>query len=310
MGRTTSMLLAGLAGAVFLSLSFPTTVPGAEAHFAAPFQDAVDDPNLEGTQAFELAPEGGIQRISSSSTSDRQYVRTIEAGYDALDFVYEITFTIAVDEIIFIGLGHGEPDSAPNEPVDSVNFRIHSPGLVNGKVEIQGQIIANLTDPGPHRVQIAKTGNAVTFAIDLDVDGEFQADASYLIPDLKATAPFLKPDDTHLFFGNSELGTIFSDMVVAPNPAATRFRRDDVNGDGRVDITDPISVLEFLFLGKPQSCLDAADFDDNGQLNIADAIALLGYVFQGTLPPRPPSTVCGFDPDQDALGCESYPICN
>src|SRR5262245_44138590 len=39
-----------------------------------------------------------------------------------------------------------------------------------------------------------------------------------------------------------------------------RFRRGDVNSDGMVDISDPITELDFLFLGGGKiGCPDAAD---------------------------------------------------
>ena len=52
--------------------------------------------------------------------------------------------------------------------------------------------------------------------------------------------------------------------IVASEPV---FRRGDANGDGTVDISDPLSILgcNFLgFLGNCPTCEDAADSDDTG----------------------------------------------
>jgi len=210
---------------------------GAETFFEETLLNSVQSPNLDGEEFFRLANGEGIQRISSSSHFDRRYVRTVVGAFNKLDFVYEVTFTIAVDEIVFIGIGQGEPDAGFNEPARSLNFRIHSPGLVNGKVEILGVIIGNLTSSGPHRIRITKLGDSMIYAVDSDFEDQFQADMSYTVSNLRAVALFLRDQDSHLFFGNSEVTTTYRDLVIAPNPNVTRFRRDDANGDGRQPVS-------------------------------------------------------------------------
>lgn len=60
------------------------------------------------------------------------------------------------------------------------------------------------------------------------------------------------------------------------------FRRGDVDGSGRINVTDPISLLGHLFLGEAApACVDAADADDSGRLNLTDPILLLSYLFTG-----------------------------
>ncbi len=91
------------------------------------------------------------------------------------------------------------------------------------------------------------------------------------------------------------------------------FRRGDTDGNGAIEITDPINNLSFQFLGTfTPPCLDAADFDDNGKVEITDPIASLSHQFLGTAPPAPPGKdTCGVDPTEDApdvggeLGCEN-----
>ncbi len=93
------------------------------------------------------------------------------------------------------------------------------------------------------------------------------------------------------------------------------FRRGDTDGNGALEITDPINNLSFQFLGTfTPPCLDAADFDDNGKVEITDPIANLSHQFLGTAPPAPPGKeTCGVDPTEDSeevggdLGCETPP---
>jgi hypothetical protein len=106
----------------------------------------------------------------------------------------------------------------------------------------------------------------------------------------------------------------------------TPFRRGDHDGSGIVDITDPLNLLGFLFLGTTSPiCADASDGDNSGALDISDALNLLGFLFLGSFPLNetlPGPTNCGPDPtvivDPDGpggfpeqpvatLGCDTYP---
>jgi len=96
--------------------------------------------------------------------------------------------------------------------------------------------------------------------------------------------------------------------VVATPSAGRTFKRGDANVDGSVDLTDPVAVLNFMFLaGQPPGCLDAADTDDTGTLDLTDAVYSLNYQFlAGPLPPMPGPSNCGIDPTDDVgedLGC-------
>ncbi len=99
-----------------------------------------------------------------------------------------------------------------------------------------------------------------------------------------------------------------------------RFVRGDVNVDGRIDITDPIVLLGYQFLGgEVPPCLDAADANDDAvsDVDITDAIHLLAFLFLAGPPPAPPTSGmatydasnCGTDPSADQLGCASFGSC-
>ncbi len=108
------------------------------------------------------------------------------------------------------------------------------------------------------------------------------------------------------------LRTRLSHIELSPIASEPRFVRGDANGDRLVDITDGISILDFLFLGgRVPPCFDAADANDSGgdALDISDAVSLFGFLFLGSLPalPAPGHEACGPDPTADLLGCAAYP---
>jgi hypothetical protein len=96
-------------------------------------------------------------------------------------------------------------------------------------------------------------------------------------------------------------------VVLPPVTDPKKFSRGDMNGDGALDISDPVAILQYLFLGQASpgnpSCLDRADVDDNGELDITDPIKLLEFLFLGGDKPRPPYPEAGTDPTADELSC-------
>jgi hypothetical protein len=80
------------------------------------------------------------------------------------------------------------------------------------------------------------------------------------------------------------------------------FKRGDVNLDGNLDISDPVTILQMLFNSASVGCDDAADANDDSALNIADAVAVLSSLFGGA-GNLPEPVNCGQDPTDDALTC-------
>jgi hypothetical protein len=95
---------------------------------------------------------------------------------------------------------------------------------------------------------------------------------------------------------------------IPPLPPGPLFRRGDADASFKLELTDPVNLLNYLFLGGARlKCMDAADFDDNGSLDITDAVASLGYQFLGTAaPPAPGPASCGPDANEEVpdLGCD------
>ena len=62
----------------------------------------------------------------------------------------------------------------------------------------------------------------------------------------------------------------------------TLILRGDANHDGRVDISDGIFTLNFLFCGgQTPVYTDEADANDSGQLDLSDSISVLNTLFLG-----------------------------
>ena len=91
------------------------------------------------------------------------------------------------------------------------------------------------------------------------------------------------------------------------------FRRGDCNDDGKVDISDPVMLLNVLFLGARRSlCDDACDSNNDDELDISDPVHTLNYLFQGgSAPPDPGASLCGMDtpPGEQAMSCNSFLSC-
>lgn len=110
-------------------------------------------------------------------------------------------------------------------------------------------------------------------------------------------------------------GNLLLRAVATGGPAS--FHRGDPNHDGRIDLSDGISIFNFLFLGGPgPTCREAADANNDGGVNITDGIFILNYLFVGgptPPPPGPPGEPCGPDPDPQGgardLGCDLYDKC-
>ena len=92
---------------------------------------------------------------------------------------------------------------------------------------------------------------------------------------------------------------------------APAFIRGDPDGNGAVQLTDGIFILNFLFLGGDSpSCFEAADADDNGSIQMTDGIYILNFLFLGGAAMPAPHPDCGTSGGDEEPGCEaSNPAC-
>lgn len=93
--------------------------------------------------------------------------------------------------------------------------------------------------------------------------------------------------------------------VSLPTPA---FIRGDVDENGKLEMTDAIRTLGWLFLGGEEpGCLQSADANGSGEVNIADPIYILQFLFVGGPMPPHPYPDCGTAPVP--LGCKRHEFC-
>jgi hypothetical protein len=179
-------------------------------------------------------------------------------------------------------------------------------------------------DTWHHIAWVDEGGEAVLY-IDGVRDG---TDFNYPKPDMPFTITtiggILRAAPCCLFRGALDDGRVYNyalsaeevQEIIKGEPPGTLFVRGDTDSNGRLELTDPIIVLNFLFLGTSRPrCSDAADGDDNGRLELTDAVRVLNFLFLGlAAPPAPsPSSAvytagdCGLDPREEEpdLGCET-----
>jgi hypothetical protein len=167
---------------------------------------------------------------------------------------------------------------------------------------IEIAVLLHRVDHFDHWAEFAFATAAVS-AADLDGDGLVDLAQASPFQELfvrwNATQPSIRPDRNR--------NGIIDDCETFP------FHRGDSNGDGALDLSDPVFLLGSLFLGGPlPGCRDAADGNDDERLDITDAVYVLSHLFQGGSPPRPPggpTQPCGLDPEGDELECQFYGGC-
>jgi len=132
--------------------------------------------------------------------------------------------------------------------------------------------------------------------IPIDAGGE------QLVPSLEIT--WGEDEDGELYLGRNT-GEVFKLVAASDN-----FVRANCNGQGDIDISDPVFLISYLFDNGPSpACEDACDVNDNGILNIADVVTALSRLFEGGPPFDPPGPSCGIDPTLDTLGCGEFNAC-
>lgn len=89
-------------------------------------------------------------------------------------------------------------------------------------------------------------------------------------------------------------------------PLDGEFFRGDSNSDEKVDISDAIYILSWLFNnGKKPSCTDAADANDDGRVDISDAVKTLNFLFKSGENDKLPAPYpeAGIDLTNDGFFC-------
>lgn len=239
----------------------------------------------------------------------------------------EIAFTIPGDYVVRLTVDDG--GAANNTDTVDVEIRVFDDFNENSP-----PIASIVTTPDPPEVEIADGKATVT----LDASGSQNGSLGF--DDCMQTLTFtwrqtsgpvasniVTPDGATTDVEFTEAGDYVIEVEVNDGQAADNlafeevtisvtggvvvpvFRRGDSDSNGKLELTDAVKILTFLFSGgTAPGCLDAGDADDNGELQLTDAVRILGYLFLGGVAPLPPGPdVCGPDPTtDDPLGCDSY----
>ncbi len=214
-----------VAGLAVMGLATLVTLARSRAWY---FSDALAGPNSPKLSIpagkYGYTPLG-LRRNQSDDDVDRPMVRTVSGAYLQLThFTAEVTVTMAPDDIAFIGFGQGAPDRDYfNEPSGGFLFRIHNVGYsaitaaancVGGEAHFLDNRLLGTYVPGTtEKFRIVRAGDYVTLALPRQNVAQ-----TYSISQYNAQL-HLTPENTCLFFGNTGVGTVFSDFRITPATA-------------------------------------------------------------------------------------------
>jgi len=102
--------------------------------------------------------------------------------------------------------------------------------------------------------------------------------------------PTVRPGEGEDDLGDTMIPTVHNGTVLAVIGDVGFFLRGDANLDERVDISDPLRILDVLFsAGEPLLCPEVADHTDDGEVDISDSISLLHSLFLDSADSEPTS---------------------
>ncbi|MEE8141667.1 MAG: PQQ-dependent sugar dehydrogenase [Planctomycetota bacterium] len=290
---------------------------------APPFEVPPDNPFVGKAGLDEIFAYGFRNpfRFSFDSLTDILYVADVgQALFEEVSIVENggnYGWVIREGAHCFDPFNPGEPpDMCPTDGLtDPVAEYTHVDGIaiIGGFVyradknpELFGKYVF-----GDFSLDFGPTGRLFYFDADGDPSQIFEF---ILAPENESLGLFLKgmgqdeEGEIYALVGD-EVGPFSNTAQVLRIDIARPFIRGDGNGDGMVDMADPIFNFNYLFEKGPSFCLDAQDSNDDGKVNIADPVYNLNFQF--TLGPAPfsPFPGCGLDPTADALsvgelGCQ------
>lgn len=214
-----------------------TITPGAQLFFSDPLTGP-SSPNLAPIPSGKYGyTASGLERTQSDNATDRPMVTTAQSAYLTLtNFVAEVTVTLPSSDLLFFGLGQGNADAGyDNEPSNAFYFRVHN--NFQGYSGIQADVRTTSADPSSGyqainqigtyssgstiTLRIARLGDSLTMSI---VGGGSVTYNLSAYPGLGLTA-----SNTRVFFGNTNVGSVFSDLKIYPMPAPV-VTSDTVSG--------------------------------------------------------------------------------
>ncbi|MGQ9592722.1 MAG: hypothetical protein ACUVYA_20790 [Planctomycetota bacterium] len=220
--------------------------------------------------------------------------------------------------------GIGNRVSVALEPSGSKNMR---PALVGGTLEIGGVFLPSAPPPFEIPEKAEKSSPVPVKFLEARLEPLCEVEVRRPGADCPEAVLSLEDDSipasafgaagryaVRLRLGNQAGWGPWSDAVEIEILESVRFRRADSNGDGKVDISDPIATLSWLFLGAERlPCTAAGNSNGDAKVDISDGVYTLNFLFLGGTAPPEPFPDCGFPPSGSdelaVLGCEDPGPC-
>jgi CD109 antigen len=274
----------------------------------------VNDSNYDLLQSFELPAGRGsglALRAQGSGSAGYQVVRKYHVPGERLppprdmsiDVIYDAQ-GIEVDQVVDVKVR-----VAYTGPKAETGMTIVDVSVPTGFEAVRTSLDALLASKTVSRADVA--GRKVIFYVDGLKTGspmEFTFQVKALYP-VRSEPPISK---AYEYYDPAVQATTRGAGLVVNGAGPRAFVRGDVNSDGKIDLTDVVAALGFLFQGHPASieCPRSADIDDSGRLDVSDPIYLLKYEFMGGAAPAQPFPACGPDArGPGGLSCEAFDGC-
>ena len=168
-----------------------------------------------------------------------------------------------------------------------------------------------------------------TWGVGARVTVQATADGPVQVQDMFANSNFMSQNETVVHFGfgsdvttlhsvrvtwpasgfEQELADISTNQLLVIEEPRRVYIRGDANDDGRVNLADPLRILNTLFGSQSMDCNDAAEVNGSGNIDLSDAIYLLNGLFASAALPLPPYPNCGVNPDGRDQ-CRRYVSCS
>ena len=221
---------AGLAFSLLLAAVVTTATPAMAQTSALNFTDPLTGP-ASPYLTIDLSKytygASGLTRTQSATGNyyngtDRPMVTTLSGAFLSEDFEFDVDVNSPASnsDIAFVGFGQGVPNpNYFNEPSESFVFRIHNnvagnPIQADEEVLSSGNYLPNgINTIGTYTTgvtttfRIVRSGNSVTMSVPSMGP---TASHTYNLSDISS----LTASNAHLFFGNSAVGTTFSNLRV------------------------------------------------------------------------------------------------
>ncbi len=231
---------AGLALSLLFAVAVGTATPamaqGTDLNFTDPLTGPTSPHLTIDTTKYGYSANGLMRTQSADGytygngdpNSDRPMVKTVSGAFLTEDFEFDVDVNAPTSntDLIYVGFGQGiRNPNYFNEPTESFEFRIHNiPGNYMG---IQAAVDAGQSPPSGfvfnQQIGIFQPGVTTTFRIvrsgnNVTLSVPSQPGASVTVP--LTLVPSLNSTNAYLFFGNTAIGTTFSNLRVFPPGAA------------------------------------------------------------------------------------------